>query len=145
MNHGRIEQVDDTVTIYTAPKTRFVAGFIGRTNLLDGARQTDRIVFPGFSVPTTGLTGNGASFSIRPQTITLRRDGNAPGKWCIPGRLEERAYLGDYWEYEVRAADAEIRLRVNAPPDDMHTVGEEVWMEIDPSRIASVPGPEGDL
>src|SRR3984885_12851970 len=51
MNHGRIEQVDDPVSLYRRPRTRFVAGFIGRTNLLDGRRDGDRIVFPGFDVP----------------------------------------------------------------------------------------------
>lgn len=143
MNHGRIEQVDDPVTLYRAPTSRFVAGFIGRTNLLDGQREGDRILFRGFSVPALAATGTGASFSIRPQNIRLRRDGDAPGKWCVPGQLEQRAYLGEYWEYEIRAAGSDIRLRVNAPPEDMHAVGEEVWMEIDPATIAPVPGPEG--
>ena len=36
MNQGRIEQVDDPHTLYNRPKTRFVAGFIGRTNFIDG-------------------------------------------------------------------------------------------------------------
>jgi iron(III) transport system ATP-binding protein len=141
MNHGRIEQVDDPVTLYKAPKSRFVAAFIGRTNLVDGKRDGDQIVFPGFTVPAADLVG--ASFSIRPQNIALRRDGETPGTWRVRGRLEERAYLGEYWEYVVRAEGSEIRLRVNAPPDDMHAVGEDVWMEIDPSRIAPVPEPEG--
>ena len=39
MNQGRIEQVDDPHTLYTRPKTRFVAGFIGRTNFIEGAVQ----------------------------------------------------------------------------------------------------------
>jgi iron(III) transport system ATP-binding protein len=141
MNQGRIEQVDDPVTLYKAPRSRFVAAFIGRTNLVDGVRDGDQIAFPGFTVPAAGLPG--ASFSIRPQSITLRRDGETPGTWRVRGRLEERAYLGEYWEYVVRAEGSDMRLRVNAPPDDMHAVGEDVWMEIDPSRIAPVPEPEG--
>ena len=36
MNHGRIEQVDEPHTLYNRPKTRFVAGFIGRTNFIEG-------------------------------------------------------------------------------------------------------------
>src|SRR5881227_626123 len=51
MNHGRIEQVADPVTLYTRPQTRFVAGFIGRTNLLDGVLDGNHIRFPGFTVP----------------------------------------------------------------------------------------------
>jgi len=46
MNHGRIEQVDDPVSLYTHPKTRFVAGFIGRTNFLDGKVDGGVIAFP---------------------------------------------------------------------------------------------------
>ena len=36
MNQGRIEQVADPHTLYNRPKTRFVAGFIGRTNFIEG-------------------------------------------------------------------------------------------------------------
>src|SRR6266849_4612770 len=34
MNAGRIEQVDTPLRLYTRPQTRFVASFVGRTNLL---------------------------------------------------------------------------------------------------------------
>src|SRR3954466_15482243 len=47
MNAGRIEQVADPVTLYTKPQTRFVAAFIGRTNLLDGVLDGAQIRFPG--------------------------------------------------------------------------------------------------
>ena len=45
MNQGRIEQVDDPHTLYNRPKTRFVAGFIGRTNFIEGhqQRRPDRV------------------------------------------------------------------------------------------------------
>src|SRR5439155_795575 len=36
MNHGRIEQLDTPAGVYERPATRFVAGFIGLTNLLRG-------------------------------------------------------------------------------------------------------------
>src|SRR6201981_175086 len=55
MNHGRIEQVDDRVSLYNHPRTRLVAGLIGRTNLLDGKRDGNRIVFSGFDVPAAGV------------------------------------------------------------------------------------------
>src|SRR3954465_2725512 len=50
MNAGRIDQVADPVTLYTKPQTRFVAAFIGRTNLLDGVLDGPQIRFPGFAV-----------------------------------------------------------------------------------------------
>ncbi len=42
MNAGPIEQVDAPHTLYNRPKTRFVAGFIGRTNFIDGDLQRQR-------------------------------------------------------------------------------------------------------
>src|SRR5213075_1960351 len=36
MNGGRVEQIDAPRALYARPKTRFVAGFIGRTNFLEG-------------------------------------------------------------------------------------------------------------
>jgi iron(III) transport system ATP-binding protein len=149
MNRGRIEQVDDPVSLYRRPRTRFVAGFIGRTNLLDGRRDGSRIVFPGFDVPAGSIEAGDTSFSVRPQTIVLhdslpsdRGDG-----WWIAGKIEERAYLGEYWEYVVRPANSALRLRVSTPPTDMHALDRDVWMAIDPARIAPIPprGPEEDV
>jgi iron(III) transport system ATP-binding protein len=149
MNRGRIEQVDDPVSLYRRPRTRFVAGFIGRTNLLDGRRDGDRIVFPGFDVPAYGVpagAGPGASFSVRPQTIVLHQAPPADrgASWWVAGKIEERAYLGEYWEYVVRPVTSDLRLRVSTPPTDMHAIEQDVWMQIDPGRIAPVPGPEGE-
>ncbi len=149
MNRGRIEQVDDPVSLYRRPKTRFVAGFIGRTNLLDGKRDGNRIVFPGFDVPAGSAPigdAPGASFSVRPQTILLHAAPPADrGRtWWVAGTIEERAYLGEYWEYVIRPAGSDLRVRVSTPPNQMHAVAEDVWMEIDPGRIAPIPGPEGD-
>jgi ABC-type Fe3+/spermidine/putrescine transport system ATPase subunit len=147
--------VDDPVSLYRRPRTRFVAGFIGRTNLLDGRRDADRIVFPGFDVPAGSApsgyapsgdapSGEALSFSVRPQTIVLH---DAPpadlgGHWWVAGRIEERAYLGEYWEYVVRAGDSGLRLRVSTAPTEMHAIDRAVWIEIDPARIAPIPGPD---
>jgi ABC-type Fe3+/spermidine/putrescine transport system ATPase subunit len=145
MNLGRIEQVDDPVSLYTRPKTRFVAGFIGRTNFLDGRREDDRIVFPGFSVPAGpdgGGPGTRVSFAVRPQTITIRRTAPAvPDGWSLAARVAERAYLGESWEYVVHPVGSDLRLRVSTPPNVPYEVGDPVWLEIDPTRAAAVPPP----
>ena len=51
MNHGRIEQVDNPRALYDQPKTRFVAGFIGRTNFIEGLSDGHEIAFDGFALP----------------------------------------------------------------------------------------------
>ena len=51
MNQGRIEQVDHPRALYNQPKTRFVAGFIGRTNFIEGLSDGQQISFDGFALP----------------------------------------------------------------------------------------------
>jgi iron(III) transport system ATP-binding protein len=150
MNHGRIEQVDDPVSLYNHPRTRFVAGFIGRTNFLDGIANNGTIDFPGFSVPAgqapdaKALNGT-VSFSVRPQNIAIHRAAPAAsnGAWWLEGRIAERAYLGDCWEYVVRPAEGDLRLRISTAPQTVHETGDAVWLEIDPQRIARIPSPDG--
>src|SRR5918994_1093178 len=57
MNKGRIEQIDAPHMLYARPKSRFVAGFIGRTNFLEGSRQGSEVRFDGFSAAASGLEG----------------------------------------------------------------------------------------
>src|SRR6185437_1719415 len=74
MNRGRIEQIDAPYTLYTRPKTRFVAGFIGRTNLIEGACEGDAVVFDGFALPRRAFENGGGHLSgkvlvsLRPQS-----------------------------------------------------------------------------
>ena len=149
MNHGRIDQVDDPVTLYAQPKTRFVAGFIGRTNFMDGTLEGDSIVFSGIAVPA-GLVPDAASlpkrasFSVRPQSISLsaQQPARLDDGWWMQGEIVERAYLGEYWEYVVKPAGSDMRLRVSTSPTVAHDAGKAVWLKIDPARIARIPAPE---
>ena len=150
MNQGRIEQVDNPIALYNTPKTRFVAGFIGRTNFLDGTVENGRIVFDGFDLPA-GLARDAAnlpkraSFSVRPQTIAiLTAAPTDPGAgWWVHGTIVERAYLGEYWEYVVKPMDSGARIRVTTDPLEIHEMEAPVWLRLDPERAARVPGPTG--
>ena len=139
MSAGRIEQVADPVTLYNHPQTRFVAGFIGRTNFLDGVRDGSRIAFPGFTVPAMGAPG--ANFSVRPQSIGLLRSRTPEDAWWVEGRVVERAFLGEHWDYVVAPAEGGLRLRVSTAPTEVVAVGDPAWLRIDPARAAPVPAP----
>ncbi len=138
MNQGRIEQVDDPHTLYTKPRTRFVAGFIGRTNFIEGACNGAEIVFDRFSVPRSALSGGDGltgkvTFSVRPQSMRLSRGGPQ-----VEVKVIERAYLGEYWDYVVMPAHGSTSLRVTAPPLEVYGVGESAWLELDPSQMAPI-------
>jgi len=147
MNLGCVEQIDDPFTVYNHPKTRFVAGFIGRTNLLSGAIRGDDIDFDGFSVrasllPKSEAGGSELVFSIRPQNIRLHADraetDNA--RVWLPGRVLDRAYLGDYWDYVIAPGQSKRPIRASSPPAQVFERDQQVWLEIDPALVAPIPG-----
>ena len=145
MNQGRIEQVDDPVSLYTRPQTRFVAGFIGRTNFLDGNRDGTQLHFDGFSVPSIGAAHGKASFSVRPQSIAIHAQRGDTDAWWVQAQVCERAYLGEYWDYGMRPTGSAQMLRVTAPPATSLAAGQTVWLSIDHRQAALVPPPEPTL
>jgi ABC-type Fe3+/spermidine/putrescine transport system ATPase subunit len=141
MNQGRIEQVSTPVDLYAHPKTRFVASFIGKTNLIDARSENGHVVFTGGAWPLAafGATPPGQRFqlSIRPHDVKLGRE-VPPGAFAFKGRIAERAYLGDVWDYAVAVDDGQFQLRVTTTPRDMFEVGDTVYCAVDPSIVAMV-------
>lgn len=145
MNHGRIEQIAPPRELYDKPKTRFVAGFIGRTNFIEGTSDGDRISFDGFSLPCAAFERNlpskgKALFSVRPHSMRLSvappaaRDGCAP----VGVTVLERAFLGEHWDYVVKSREGASSLRVMTSPTDDIPVGASAWLEVEPRQMALI-------
>jgi len=102
-NHGRIEQVGAPKEIYERPRTRFVADFVGGSNVVE----------PLLVRRWTGLEG---AASLRPEKIFVLADGaKAPdGALVIEGRVEEVLFHGAVYRVEVAAGDAG-RLVLSVP------------------------------
>ena len=145
MNKGHLEQIDAPYALYGRPKTRFVAGFIGRTNFVDGKSSGDEVHFGGFSVSRQSLQTEGplpqdVLVSIRPQSIHLLKHNpgvNSAG-CCVQGSVQRRAYLGEYWDYHVTVPGIDQLLRVTARPQDVFEVDEPVWIEIDTTQLTVI-------
>ena len=142
MNKGRIEQLDAPFDLYRNPRTRFVAGFIGRTNFLTGARRDDAVDFGGFQLPARALARNGAlpqevQISIRPQSIHLLREKPAERdeRCTVEASIQRRSYLGESWDYHITVAASAEPIRVSARPGDVFEVGQKIYAEIDTSQI----------
>ena len=142
MNQGRIEQVADPHTLYNRPKTRFVAGFIGRTNFVHGVSDGTQIAFGPLSVPVAALDAappaGKVTFSVRPQSMRLSRSQDANGAPQTAVTISERAYLGEFWDYMVTAPNSALRLRVTTSPLDIYQVGESAWLAFDPKQMTPI-------
>ena len=145
MNQGRIEQIDAPYELYRNPKTKFVAGFIGRTNFLTGRSRAGAVDFGAFLIPARALAADGqlpdeVQVSIRPQSIHLLRDKPAASdqRCCVEGSVQRRAYLGESWDYHISFAPNLEPLRVTARPSDVFEVGQKIYADIDISQITIV-------
>ena len=70
MNKGRIEQVDVPYMVYSRPKTRFVAGFIGRTNFVEARRNGSAVALRRVRHRDQPVRGPGR---LRPETRSRSR------------------------------------------------------------------------
>ncbi len=146
MNQGRIEQIDVPYMLYNRPRTRFVAGFIGRSNFLDATSDGGDILFDRFALPRDRFEAGGDGFgrtvlfSVRPQSIKLHRATSAPAEsaLAVAGEIVERAYLGESWDYVAVPVESGLRLKVSAPPVQIFEVGEKIWLEFDPRQMAPI-------
>jgi ABC-type Fe3+/spermidine/putrescine transport system ATPase subunit len=144
MNHGRIEQVDNPRALYNKPKTRFVAGFIGRTNFIEGTSDGDQISFDGFALPRVAFEedlpkGAKAVFSVRPHSMRLSETPpTAPNGSAVGVVVLERAFLGENWDYVVKPSEGASTLRVTTSPMDDFAVGAAAWLEFEPRQMALI-------
>ncbi|MGH8800542.1 MAG: ABC transporter ATP-binding protein, partial [Casimicrobiaceae bacterium] len=116
MNRGRVEQLDEPSRIYSFPKSRFVADFIGTCNLLEGsiASRAGGIV----AIDVAGLgavrvaTADAAAartagtVALRPEKIRVQAAaahgaGAEPAGNHFRGTVTEYLYLGDVTVYIV--------------------------------------------
>ena len=117
MNKGRIEQVDAPHVLYGKPRSRFVAGFIGRTNFVER---------------------EGGTYSLRPQAIGLSVA--KPAANGVEAEIVDRAYLGEHWDYQVKPLGEPKPLRVSTGPNAIFQLSQRVWLEIDPAAMVRVEG-----
>lgn len=109
MSAGRVEQVGTPREIYQRPATRFVAEFIGLTNLfpggLDGHGRFRCEDGECFAVTTTDAPSNASVLAIRPEQVRLVRGVPAPdGESAVEATVEDVVYRGALTEFVVRTA-----------------------------------------
>ena len=145
MNKGRIEQVDAPYTLYARPRTRFVAGFIGRTNFIEGRREGGELRFDGFGIDARRLDGLPANMatavlSVRPQTLRLRKSplGETADAVQVSGSIVERSFLGEHWDYVFQPASGALRIKVATQPGEVFETGANVWLSIDPAQMVVI-------
>jgi putative spermidine/putrescine transport system ATP-binding protein len=91
MRAGRIAQLGAPREIYDRPTSRFVADFIGDTNILEGRAEGTRLHLEGWSSPLPAALSGPVTIALRPERIRL----GPSGAGLADALVEEANFLGD--------------------------------------------------
>ncbi|MGZ8453790.1 MAG: ABC transporter ATP-binding protein [Candidatus Binatia bacterium] len=149
LNRGRLVQVGAPAELFDRPKTRFVAEFVGKANILSGRLDGD-----GRSILSDGvkirLADGGAiapasevSVCLRPHNIKLIAGQDAArqltdqGYNLFSGVIRRSIYFGDAVDYTVELASGRV-LHVIAPPSQRFAPGQSICAAAHPEHCVVV-------
>src|SRR5699024_2775879 len=106
MNKGVIEQAGTPEMIYTSPKNKFVAGFIGSYNILTNS-EWKQCINENFDIST-------ANIAIRPERITMSakdaENFDHTGNFTLGGRIRTKTIMGSLVRYQVDVKAKRIQV-----------------------------------
>lgn len=131
MNNGEIQQIGSPTDIYNEPENRFVAGFIGESNIIEGIMIRDFLVeFDGFRFECVdkGFEDNEAiEVVLRPEDLDIVE----PDQAKIRGTVRNITFKGVHYEILV---ETELRTYM-VHTTDYAEVGREVGLKFGPEDI----------
>ena len=145
MNGGLIEQVGTPAEIYRPPRTRFVAGFIGRANfiearVLDGKPGNLMVSVYGQAVRLSNVkeaypAGTQLTLIARPEMIHVSEQGE------LPGIVRRAAYLGNLTDYDVEIGGQLLTVAETDPTrTEVYPEGSQVKLSLLSDCIHILPG-----
>ena len=118
MDNGRLEQVATPRVLYEAPRSRWIAGFVGDVNLFEGqveSREAGRLLIAtgdagtiAVAEPRDPIANPAVSVAIRPEKVKLSRRGpaadaaNSHAINRLEGIVTDVSYLGGLTAYKVK-------------------------------------------
>jgi len=153
MNAGLIEQLGAPREVYERPRTRFVAGFIGTSNLITGtvermdgeaaviATPADEMLTAPDAASVGATAGQPLDMTIRPEKIVISRERPDGGRCTIRGRVAEIVYLGTSTQYAVKTADGSdllVFLQNAADSEDIAARDDDVWLSWRPEHTLAL-------
>jgi spermidine/putrescine transport system ATP-binding protein len=147
MNDGKIEQEGRPQEIYEQPATRFVAGFIGTSNLLTGrvsrvsgkqavieVSPEERIVLP---LHRNATRGDEVELTVRPEKIVIGSRPPDADVCMLRGTVTEVVYLGTSTNFSVQTttgAEMVVFQQNSASGHGQPARGETVWLSWQPQH-----------
>ena len=143
LEHGRLAQVGAPEDLFRRPQSRFVAEFIGKTNIVEATATGPDTVARGtwrLRVGDKDLTpGAPVLVSVRPHEIRMSTGAaGVPGDNVFAAIVRRASYLGTAVDYQVAVDGADVMLRVSAPVSPRFGSGERVTLTVEPASCVAL-------
>lgn len=130
LNEGRIEQLGTPVSIYTEPKTKFAAGFIGHYNVMK-PEEFDKLI--GEKCNRTHAV------AIRPETIAISKEKkNLENCYEFKGKVVESLPRGNVLRYTIDVNGIEISADTLFRSFSIFENQSEVWLSLEKRNCLDV-------
>src|SRR5262249_37005336 len=143
MHSGRLQQFGSPDEVYSRPRNRVVADFMGHVNFLAGKMEPGGLVRLGggepvtLAAPSAIAPGTPVGLAVRPEDVSLGPAGGQANK-AMTARVAVRTFLGNINEYFVTLSSGEA-VRAQTPPKLNFTVGDTVAVSFDVANISVFP------
>jgi len=145
LRHGVCQQTGRPEEIYRQPRTKFIASFVGNSNVLSGKLVSDQPnaveISGGMSLeysPESNITlpaGTFVDVSIRPETVKFA-NGTEGFKNTFTGILQKVTFSGAVADYEIKLKDHTLRMKnLVGEKESTAKVGGPVTVTIPPSQV----------
>jgi iron(III) transport system ATP-binding protein len=148
MHGGRLIEVGTPHQLYSRPRRKFTATFLGLTNLIGGRvvelggdsklgrMETNKGIIS--FIPSSGLEkGQAAVISIRPEHIQVHKQKPQGLDNLVEGLVKDSVFMGDAYHCQIAVQDQ--LLRVHTHPFLNMTPGEKVYLQLDPQSCNGLP------
>jgi putative spermidine/putrescine transport system ATP-binding protein len=145
MNRGAIEQIGAPEEIYHAPRTRFVAGFIGTANQFSATAQGEEsVMWNGIRLLIPPRAANGGSpdavVLVRPENMTVHeKDPRSQGENVIEGIVETITFHGALTRLGIDVAGQRVVADVTMGVRKHFLLNQRVWISFPPEACQVMP------
>ena len=137
LNNGSVEQLDTPVGLYSTPRTRFVADFIGSSSLFDGTAVAGGVDVPGLRVLEAAhpfSTGTPVTLVVRPEDVHLVPAGTG----VLDGTVIDTYFLGGSSTVSVAVPGRALPIGCTVHATSAARRGDVVGLRIDHARSVVV-------
>jgi len=157
INRGKVEQIGNAREVYEQPSSKFVASFVGQTNVITGSVKKEHIYLGDTIIPIPvprhyplPPDNETVVLLVRPEDVVISKNaGSSPSASSLPGIIDHIHYQGNIFEIDIHVKASEVALKSNLSKQDFLdrdlVVGKEVTVGFRDLQFFKAPEGEKEI